>query len=117
MTPVEDGYLEHLEKVRGGTRKMKVLGGAREAVASGSAGTEEVKMVVSGAKVNGNGLVVAAQDSVSDDKDTLSMVGQGQRSNAKRQRSEVESEDSRPPKDRMDISLHNFGDFTQEGSG
>ena len=117
VTPVEDGYLEHLEKVRGGTRKMKVLGGAREAVASGSAGTEEVKMAVSGAKVNGNGMVVAAQDSVSDDKDTLSMVGQGQRSNAKRQRSEVESEDSRPPKDRMDISLHNFGDFTQEGSG
>ena len=117
VTPVEDGYLEHLEKVRGETRKMKVLEGAWEAVASGSVGTEEVKMAVSGVRVNGNGMVVAAQDSMSDDKDTLSTVGQGQRSNAKRQRSKVESEDSRPPKDRMDISLHNFGDFTHEGSG
>ena len=116
VTPVEDGYLEHLEKVRAKTRKMKVLGSAREAVASGSVGTEEAKMAVSGVKVNGTGVVVAAQDSMSDDKDTLSMVGPSQRSNAKRQRDEVESEDSRPPKDRMDISLHNFGDFTHEGS-
>ena len=116
ITPVEDGYLEHLEEVRGATRKMKVMESARKAVASGSAGAEEVRAAMNGVKVNGDGTVVAVQDLTSDDRDTIGTVDQSRRSNSKRQRDEVESEVSMPPKDRMDISLHNFGDFTHESS-
>ncbi|KAL8754506.1 MAG: hypothetical protein Q9199_004300 [Rusavskia elegans] len=95
VTPVDEGYFQHLEEVRGETRKMKVMEKARIAVANGSVDQEEVDMVAKGVKVTSNGEVVPADAQVNGDT-------------KRRRRSR---EESSPPKDRMDISLHNYRDF------
>ncbi|KAI4256909.1 MAG: hypothetical protein L6R42_005954, partial [Xanthoria sp. 1 TBL-2021] len=95
VTPVDEGYFQHLEEVRGETRKMKVMEKARAAVANGSVDQEEVDMVAKGVKVTSNGEVVPADAQVNGDT-------------KRRRRSR---EESSPPKDRMDISLHNYRDF------
>ncbi|TKX18499.1 amidophosphoribosyltransferase [Elsinoe australis] len=48
VTPVEDGYFDHLEKVRGERGRMKLVEGAREAVRSGDASEEEVRIAMTG---------------------------------------------------------------------
>ena len=110
VTPVEPGYFEHLEKVRGETKKLKVMETAREAIANGSAGEEEIRMATNGVEVNEDGQVVASSgNSSSDGESTKRQIAM---KNGKRAR-EGEDESS-PPRDRMDISLHNFGDYAQE---
>ena len=114
VTPVEDGYFEHLEKVRGETKKLKVMESAREAVANGSAGEEEIRMAANGVEVNGDGTIVAASGPNFGPEESSGMILPSRRSSGKRQRDDDESEHSTPPRDRMDISLHNFGDFTHD---
>ena len=65
VTPVPDDYFKHLERIRGETRRMKVLDGAREAVRQGTAGEEQIKMAANGVDVTDTGDVVA-RDSGSD---------------------------------------------------
>ena len=48
LTPVFEGYFEHIGKVRGETRKMKVMENAREAVANGLAGQAEIRIATIG---------------------------------------------------------------------
>lgn len=60
VTPVEDDYFEHLERIRGETRKIKVMESAREAVAQGVADTSQIEMAAKGAEVDQHGNVVAA---------------------------------------------------------
>ena len=48
------------ERIRGQTRKMKVMENAREAVANGSAGKEEIPIATSGADVENDGKGVPA---------------------------------------------------------
>ncbi|KAL8672382.1 MAG: hypothetical protein Q9168_003155 [Polycauliona sp. 1 TL-2023] len=103
VTPVDEGYFQHLEEVRGETRKMKVLEKARQAVANGSVNEEEVAIVANGVKVTSNGEVVPAT-SQNEDMTNGHVNGESKR----RRRS---SEEGSPPRDRMDISLHNYGDF------
>ncbi|KAG8630901.1 hypothetical protein KVT40_000041 [Elsinoe batatas] len=57
VTPVDDGYFDHLEKVRGERGRMKIVEGAREAVRNGGATEEEVRIAMSGGTngVNGHG--------------------------------------------------------------
>ncbi|KAF2223513.1 amidophosphoribosyltransferase [Elsinoe ampelina] len=57
VTPVDDGYFDHLEKVRGERGRMKIMEGAREAVRNGGATEEEVRIAMSGGTngVNGHG--------------------------------------------------------------
>ena len=43
-TAVPEGYFEHLENVRGQTKKIKVMENARQAVVKGSAGQEGPQM-------------------------------------------------------------------------
>ena len=112
VTPVEDGYLEHLEKVRGETKKLKVMEHAREAVANGSAGEEEIRMATNGVRVNYSGEVVAASGTSTPKGFSAKTQGTVQMTNGKR--AHDSDEGSTLPRDRMDISLHNFGDYTQD---
>lgn len=109
ITPVGDGYFEHLEQVRGGGRKLKMMESAREAVVSGLAGEKEIQMAANGVKANEQGAVVAAENG--DDSEVPRMNGNSFRVSGS-SRTQVEEED-RSVKDRMDISLHNFGDYNQ----
>ena len=100
VTPVDEGYFKHLEEIRGETRKMKVLEKAREAVANGFADQEELDIATKGMKVIGNGHVAPSHD-----------PNRSSLSNGDGKRPRMSTEEEATPKDRMDISLHNFGDF------
>lgn len=104
VTPVDEEYFQHLEEVRGETRKLKVLKNAREAVANGSADQEEIEIAAKGVKVMANGEVVPSSSDGA--KSGAYSNGNGGEKRRKQSRG-----DESPPKDRMDISLHNFGDF------
>lgn len=67
VTPVSDSFFEHLERVRGEGRKLKLVDAARKAVVHGVASNRDLQVAARGAEP------------------------------------EV--------RDRMDISLHNFGDY------
>lgn len=61
VTPVSEGYFEHLEHIRGEKRKLKVLESAKEAVINGLAGETELDVVARGvAALNVNGVVADA---------------------------------------------------------
>lgn len=111
VTPVHAGYFEHLERVRGETKKLKVVERAREAVANGSAGDEEIQIARNGAEVDEKGQVVPAtmRDSVLEG--SSNGHGQGQANGTREQDGD---EESAPPRARMDISLHNFHDFRHD---
>ena len=110
VTPVPPNYFEHLEKIRGETRKMKVMESAREAVANGSADQEEIQMATNGVEVNGDGKVVPAPAHNTNGSPLVN--GGGVRNHVDRKRKHAGDEDeSSPPKHRMDIGLHNQADF------
>jgi amidophosphoribosyltransferase len=48
VTPVDAGYFEHLERIRGESRKQKVMEKAREAVVHGTANPQQVRMAAKG---------------------------------------------------------------------
>jgi amidophosphoribosyltransferase len=104
VTPVDDGYFEHLERVRGETKKMKVMEKAMQAVQLGTAGPQELKMAVNGVDVDGRTGQVIARDSGSD--------GEGERV------AESFSADTRPngldseqnSYSSQDPSIHNIND-------
>jgi amidophosphoribosyltransferase len=48
VTPVDAGYFEHLERVRGESRKLKVMEKAREAVMHGVADSKQIRMAAKG---------------------------------------------------------------------
>ena len=58
VTPVPKDYFEHLEKVRGHSKKLKMLESAKEAVVHGVAGKKELDFLTNGAEVDANGQVV-----------------------------------------------------------
>lgn len=104
VTPVTDEYFQHLEEVRGETRKMKVLEKAREAVANGWADQEELEIATKGIKVAENGKLVPASGEENRNGAYIAVNGGDKRRKQSR-------EEKTPPKDQMDISLHNYGDF------
>lgn len=105
VTPVEQGYFQHLEKVRGQTCQMKVLEKAREAVANGSADLEEIEITANGVDVTQNGQVVPATN----EEKERNLADAQVNGNAKGHK--YSKEQVFLQKDQMDISLHNYGDF------
>ncbi|KAK7178737.1 hypothetical protein DPSP01_003461 [Paraphaeosphaeria sporulosa] len=61
VTPVDDGYFEHLEKVRGESKKKKVVEKAREAVMHGVADQTQIRMAAKGVEVDQHGNVIPAE--------------------------------------------------------
>ena len=94
VTPVTKGYFEHLERVRGESRKFKVMESAKEAVLNGSADETEMKLVTHGAIVNGKGLVLPEV--------TGNGVNGDANGHARRKRERDDSE-TQPVRDRQDI--------------
>ncbi len=109
VTPVPEGYFQHIEKVRGETRKMKVMKSAREAVANGSAGREEIQIATNGVEVNDDGKVVPAQASTANGVSAIN--GDGVLRTRDGKINLEEDEEEAPPRHRMDIGLHNQADF------
>ena len=109
VTPVPHGYFEHLERIRGEAKKMKVIESAREAVANGSAGQEEIQMATNGVEVDRNGKVVPA--SAHPAESVLSVNGNGIAHPVASKRKQSNHEEEPSPKHRMDIGLHNQADF------
>lgn len=58
VTPVTKGYFEHLERIRGESKKLKTLESAKEAVMHGVAGAMELDLIANGAAVDEKGNVV-----------------------------------------------------------
>jgi len=108
ITPVDDQYFEHLEKMRGQNRKLKLMDEARHTVAHAIAAEDPVQIATKGAVVRENGNVGPA---VNGDPPPEALQSNG----AASQRNHWMSQERESPsvRDRMDISLHNLGDFPQ----
>jgi amidophosphoribosyltransferase len=97
VTPVTPGYFEHLEKVRGESRKLKVMDAAKDAILHGVAGQKELEIVQKGVVVDGSGSVIPAG---SDDGTAKAQTnGTGLQARLKRER----EESTTPVRDRKDI--------------
>ncbi|KAK5077016.1 amidophosphoribosyltransferase [Lithohypha guttulata] len=103
VTPVDRAYFDHLEQIRGQSRKLKVEEEARRAVASGVAGPQQLQVAANGAVVETNGQVVPAEPA--DGKIEVP---------ANNHMTNHEEAESPSVKTRMDISIHNIGDYQRE---
>ncbi|EEH09322.1 amidophosphoribosyltransferase [Histoplasma capsulatum G186AR] len=133
ITPVPPGYFEHLEKVRGEGRKLKVVESAKKAVLQGVASSTDIQVAVNGADVDASGQIVpagmknrvagvngvgCAAAAVGSDGGRSGGGGVGGHISLEDGRSEQlnahDEADNHTPqvKDRMDIALHNFGDYS-----
>ena len=118
ITPVDPGYFEHLDRLRGQSRRMKLMSEARQAVAHGTAGHEQIQMATNGVVVAADGKAVPAPAPIpapmgdmkesEDGEVRVQTKANGHRTSWGDDDSETESPKVR---ERMDISIHNLGDF------
>ncbi|PBP24729.1 amidophosphoribosyltransferase [Diplocarpon rosae] len=111
VTPVTDGYFEHLERVRGESKKLKVLESAKKAVINGVASDQDLDLIKKGVQVDDSGNIVPA---------TAGVVNGGKVNDLdlnshERLKRERDDSDAPPVRDRHDISLHNFANEPQRG--
>ena len=105
ITPVTDQYFHHLERLRGQGRKIKAIEKAREAVAYGVAAEKEYEIATKGITVTDDGDLVPGTN-------FERMNGfLGKPAHIESKAWEANEEQSPTVSDRMDISLHNFGDY------
>jgi amidophosphoribosyltransferase len=107
VTPVDQGYFEHLEQIRGQTRKFKVVDEARRAVVQGVAEEHQIQLATNGAVVTPTGEVVPAVNGVR----KQSLHTDFENSHRGSAASLGREDESPSVRDRMDIALHNLGDF------
>lgn len=111
ITPVSEDYFEHLERVRGQSRKFKIIDEARRAVAQGTAEEHQIQLATNGAVVTPSGKVVPAINGNVRKQSIQTDVTDSHRGSASSLGLEEESPAVR---DRMDIALHNLGDFRND---
>lgn len=107
VSPVREDYFEHLEKVRGEGRKLKVMDKAKEAIMNGVASKREFQIAANGVKLDSDGHVVPASTPRESEVPPLSF---SQAHEALRHEEHAEVEHPKV-KDRMDVSIHNLGDY------
>lgn len=106
ITPIDDGYIEHLERVRGERMRMKEEEKARQALVNGVADARQRRIVGEGTGLDIHGKVVPASEAADvpeahGKRKLQSMNGNGRQ------------EDDRPHsrvKDTQDIALYNVHD-------
>lgn len=115
VTPVDDDYFEHLERVRGETRKTKVMERAREAVVHGTADAEEFRMATNGVEVDSNGDVVPRDSGFDGEarlpkRQKLERINGEQNGTTSRRTEKPETTPKMKQRDSQDIALHNLND-------
>ncbi|KAL1600103.1 amidophosphoribosyltransferase [Nothophoma quercina] len=63
VTPVDDGYFDHIDRIRGERKQAKVLDNARNAVLHGTADPQQVRMAAKGVEVDQHGNVIPSGES------------------------------------------------------
>nr|POE59244.1 amidophosphoribosyltransferase [Quercus suber] len=120
VTPVPDEYFTHLERVRGETKKTKVMEKARQAVLHGVASEDDVKMAANGAEVDPAGDVVprdgagGSSDGDSARTPKRSLVNESARVNGHltnvQDEHDAQSAKRARSRDSQDIAIHNLND-------
>ena len=111
VTPVSDEYFDHLERVRGEAKKMKVMENALSAVRQGVAGEDQVRMAAHGVDVADNGDIVA-RDSGSDGEARAAYTLDAPMANGIDNLAELDEEKGPklPHRDSQDVALYNLND-------
>ncbi|KAI9675261.1 MAG: amidophosphoribosyltransferase [Caeruleum heppii] len=106
VTPVDDGYFERLDRIRGAAKKLKTEERAKDAVLNGVASERDIRMAVHGVDVDQTGQLIPA-----DEDGEGGGAAKKVRVNGTLKGVMATDEDTVPIRDQMDISLHNFGDY------
>ncbi|KAF2136550.1 uncharacterized protein K452DRAFT_302632 [Aplosporella prunicola CBS 121167] len=105
-TPVDEDYFDRLERIRGESKKLKVLESARQAIMHGGATESQVRMAAKGVEVDKHGNVIPAENS-EDAIDSAPVNGTNARPDHFERRG---TEDEARVKDTQDMALHNIND-------
>ncbi|KAK2764997.1 amidophosphoribosyltransferase [Arachnomyces sp. PD_36] len=110
ITPVSDGYFQHLEQVRGEGRKLKVVESAREAVVNGFASRKDLQVAANGVKLDNTGQIVPAANEEASAEAPIN--AQASRLGPAPEGHTDNGSESPSVRERMDISLHNLADYS-----
>lgn len=108
VTPVDDDYFDRLERIRGESRKLKVMESARQAVMHGAATESQVRMAAKGVEVDKHGNVIPAEeDSPVNGYAAISGAGTDRPDDLERR---ATGESQTRVRETQDMSLHNIND-------
>lgn len=111
VTPVPKDYFTHLERIRGESRKLKVLENALEAVRRGTAGENQVKMAANGVDVTDSGDVVAKDGNPESDERPFKRTKNGEASTVNGQDGdETYAQRRMEHRNSQDIAIYNLND-------